>query len=143
MAFKDIANDYVDMTINQTTSILPYIQGDLIKGIMTSAQERSSIIPDVPTSQETGLAELNIQGWNMVFVPKGTNPERILKLNQIFTTALQNKFLKGKFKLSDTLLIPAAQNNVSTLRRFIKSQLNYWRDVITIFDKKNSPYESR
>lgn len=136
LALKDVANDYVDVFINQTTSVLPFIKGELVKPIFVTTFYRSSIAPQVPTTQEIGLVEFDIQGWNMLFAPKGTDIKRVLFLNQLFKKALDNKFVKGQFRLTNTLMISSEKNSFNSLREFVQSQIGYWRDIISVLEKK-------
>ena len=48
-----------------------------LKAIATTGRERMSLLPDVPTVAESGLAGYEAEGWFGVFAPAKTPPEVI------------------------------------------------------------------
>ena len=133
-ALRDIASGYVDMMIDQTTSALPYIKGGLVKGLFVTSENPSVLTTDIPTSKQVGLTEFDINGWNMVFAPKGTPKSVINILNNIFVRALDNKFVAAELKLSNTVIINEEKNKNTVLSEFLKYELNYWKEISTIIN---------
>jgi tripartite-type tricarboxylate transporter receptor subunit TctC len=134
-ALRDIANGYVDMMIDQSTSALPFIQGDLVKGILITSGDKSELTPNIQTTSD--FESLEINAWNMVFAPKGTPKPIIDILNNIFVSILDNKFIVAEFKLSNTNIIKHNNNTNIKLKEFLKNELNYWQENTLIINKIN------
>ena len=50
--------------------------------IHISADHRSPLLPDTPTTAEQGFAQINITHWGGMYAPKGTPPDLIKAMNQ-------------------------------------------------------------
>jgi len=87
-AMQDLVAGRIDYTCNIITSALPNVQSGQIKALATLAPRRTPLLPDLPTSQEQGLANFDAGTWNMVLLPKGTPTAIVQKLNAALSTAL-------------------------------------------------------
>src|SRR5690606_8341719 len=58
-----------------------FIKGGKVKAIATTGQERSSVLPDLPTMIEAGVPGYTANIWLGVIAPKGTPDDVISKLN--------------------------------------------------------------
>jgi tripartite-type tricarboxylate transporter receptor subunit TctC len=56
--------------------------------IAQSTQKRSPSLPDVPTFEEAGIKGLVLPSWQGAFVPRGTPPAIIARLNAEMGKAL-------------------------------------------------------
>jgi tripartite-type tricarboxylate transporter receptor subunit TctC len=128
-ALKDLAEGYIDIMIDQTTSSLSYIQGGLIKPLIITSEKPSALTPKIPCSHQVGLHEFNINGWNMLFVPKGVDKKMQLKLNYLIVNALNNKFVQAEMKLLNTVIVENDKNTLDELKDFLKKEIIYWQEV--------------
>jgi tripartite-type tricarboxylate transporter receptor subunit TctC len=62
--------------------------------------ERSPSLPDVPTYREAGFQELVLDQWLGVFVPAGTAPTVVDRLNAEVNKALANPTIRNSFTQS-------------------------------------------
>ena len=81
----DVMAGIVQLSLEASTTAIPSIKGGKIKGIAISGPERLAVLPNVPTVTEY-RADLDPNGvigssWHAVFVPTGTPPEVINRLN--------------------------------------------------------------
>ena len=60
---------------------LPNIRAGKLRGLAITGKRRSSVLPDVPTVIETGVANFVYESWNGVAAPAGTPPEIVQRLN--------------------------------------------------------------
>jgi hypothetical protein len=60
---------------DQLSSSLAEIKGGSLKALATTASSRIGVLPDVPTVRELGFANLELEGWNGIFVPAKTPKE--------------------------------------------------------------------
>lgn len=73
-----------------TTSALPYVKDGSLKALVTTLPERSPLLPDVPTMEESGLEGVPFSpggGWLGIYGPAGVDPSVVETLNEAFTKA--------------------------------------------------------
>src|SRR5476649_2276113 len=96
-AMTDLVSGQVDLLVAQGAVTLPQVRGGTIKAIVNMSPKRSSSIPDIPTSDESGVPGLYMSGWFGFFAPKGTPKDVIAKLNGAMVEALADPAIKAKF----------------------------------------------
>ena len=62
----------VDMACLPALSVLPHVKAGKLKVIGSSLANRSSLMPDIPTLKEQGLADVEAGAWIGVIAPAGT-----------------------------------------------------------------------
>ena len=75
-ALNDLIGGHIDFVVADVTFLLPSVRANTIRPIAIYANERSPLVPDVPTAKELGHQEMTIENWYGVFVPAGT-PESV------------------------------------------------------------------
>jgi len=66
----------------------PHVQSGTIKAYTIDAEQRSAILPNVPTVKEAGLPEFKVSAWVALFAPKGTPKPILDKLTDALDKAL-------------------------------------------------------
>ena len=62
----------VDMACMPALSVMPQIQAGKLRAIGVSTGKRSSLVPDIPTLKEQGLADIDAGAWNGIVAPAAT-----------------------------------------------------------------------
>ena len=96
-AMTDLISGQVDLLVVQAAVALPQVQAGTIKAIANLSPQRSAAIPDIPTSDETGVPGLYMSGWFGFFAPKGTPAEAIGKLNAAMVQVLADPATRARF----------------------------------------------
>jgi tripartite-type tricarboxylate transporter receptor subunit TctC len=68
---------------------LPHVKGGRLRGIAVSSAARVSTLPDVPTFAESGYPGIEDYTWIGAFLPAGTPPAVVQKLNEAFNQSLR------------------------------------------------------
>ena len=71
-ALTDVATGRVDFMCSGVTSALPFIVGGRLVPLAVSTRQRSSLLPDVPTTIEAGYPDSDYSFWNGLLVPAKT-----------------------------------------------------------------------
>jgi tripartite-type tricarboxylate transporter receptor subunit TctC len=71
----------VNLTFDSPVGPAPNIRAGKLRGLAVTGKKRSSILPDLPTVTETGVANFSYESWNGVAAPAGTPREIVQKLN--------------------------------------------------------------
>src|SRR5205823_8333101 len=76
----------VDYMCNVAPDVVQHVRAGAFKAYAIGTGTRNAALPQVPTSQQAGLAQFQASAWNALFAPKGT-PKPIL---DALTAALDN-----------------------------------------------------
>jgi tripartite-type tricarboxylate transporter receptor subunit TctC len=72
------------------------VKSGKLKALGVSTLKRSAAFPDVPTMQEAGIADFEVDSWYAMFVPAKTPKPVIEKLNKALNTVVQDGEIKEK-----------------------------------------------
>lgn len=87
-AVTDLLGGHIDAVTVSPAEVLPQVEAGELKTLAIMAEERSPVMPDVPTFEEAGVSDAVYVGpWRGIVAPKDTPDE----VAQILTDA----FLKG------------------------------------------------
>src|SRR5262245_19787776 len=90
LVISDMLGGRIHIYWPSPATVLPLIREGRIKALATSSAERNRDLPDVPTLKELGLEELSLEFWAGMWVPAGTPPDIVEKLNTAINAALQS-----------------------------------------------------
>jgi tripartite-type tricarboxylate transporter receptor subunit TctC len=76
-----VANGEVVMGFYNTPTVIGQIKGGKLKAIAVTSQQRSALLPDVPTMIEQGVKGYIVNTWMGFAVPKGVPPPIVARLN--------------------------------------------------------------
>jgi tripartite-type tricarboxylate transporter receptor subunit TctC len=129
-AMTDLVSGQVDLLVAQGAVTLPQVRAGTIKAIVNMSPKRSSSIPDIPTSDESGVPGLYMSGWFGFFAPKGTPKDIIAKLNDAMVQALADPAIKAKFAELGLDVAPREQQSPEGLAAFHKAEIEKWWPII-------------
>jgi tripartite-type tricarboxylate transporter receptor subunit TctC len=72
---------------DQLSSSLSHVRAGTLKAMAVAT--KSAAMPNIPTVRELGFPNLELQGWNGFFAPKGTPEAIIARLHQEIAAAVQ------------------------------------------------------
>jgi tripartite-type tricarboxylate transporter receptor subunit TctC len=80
-ARTDVLGGQVDMMFDAVTTMSEFARAGRVKALATTGKIRSSVLPNVPTLSEAGVAGYEAVIWLGIMAPKGTPPEIVKRLN--------------------------------------------------------------
>ena len=92
-----------------------------------STRKRADVLPDIPTLAEQGLHDFDITLWFGMWVPGGTPPAIVNKLNAEVTAILQKTEVKEQFA---KLGITSAAMKPDEFGRFVREQIGVYQKVV-------------
>jgi tripartite-type tricarboxylate transporter receptor subunit TctC len=87
-SMPDLMANRVDLAVGSMAALLPSIQSGALRALAVLSPQRSPLAPDIPTSAEAGLSQMQIGGWICVMTTGGTPSPIIARLDQEFAAAL-------------------------------------------------------
>ena len=129
-AMTDLISGQVDLLVVQAAAALPQVRAGTIKAIANLSPKRSPAMPDIPTSDETGVPGLYMSGWFGFFAPKGTPGEAIGKLNAAMVQALADPKIGARFTELGLDVAGREQQTPEGLDAFHKAEIGKWWPII-------------
>ncbi len=125
-ALNDLIAGQVKYFFSNAASSLGHVQSGTLRAIAHTGKERLASLPDLPIVAET-LPGFVAYEWNGVFVPSGTAPEIVQKLNAGLNATLRDPQVAKRLK---ELNVEARENTPDEFRAFVASEIEKWGKVI-------------
>jgi tripartite-type tricarboxylate transporter receptor subunit TctC len=125
-AMQDLAGGRIDYLCEIVTTALPQIQGGTVKPIAMLSLDRSPVLPDLPTANESGLPNFEAYTWNAIFLPKGTPPAIVKKLQEAIVQAMKTPAVKDRLEGLGAIIVPEDKSTPEYLDKFVKSEIEKW-----------------
>jgi tripartite-type tricarboxylate transporter receptor subunit TctC len=125
-ALTDVISGQVKFFFSNGSSVVGLIQSGQLKAIAHTGKGRLKSLPDVPPASDT-LPGFEAYEWNGVFVPHGTPPEIVRKLNGAINEAIASPEVKPRF---EQLNIDTRSTTPEEFGAFIKDQTERWSKVV-------------
>jgi tripartite-type tricarboxylate transporter receptor subunit TctC len=129
-AMTDLISGQVDLLVIQGAAALPQVRAGTIKAIANLSPQRSASMPDIPTSDETGVPGLHMSGWFGFFGPKGMPKEAVDKLNGAMRQVLADPAVKARFTELGLDVASPQQQTPEGLAAFQKAEIDKWWPII-------------
>ncbi len=97
-----------------------------VKGIAIMAEKRAAIAPDLPTTGEQGLKDVEASVWNGFFLPKGTPDAIVRKLNKAMNDTLSNPTVRKRLEELGLDIVPAERRTPEYLAKFLPDDVARW-----------------
>lgn len=96
-AMTDVIGGHADLFMSSMTQALPLIRGGQLRGLVVTSDQRASVAPDVPTTDEAGVKGVDVEQWWGILAPAGT-PDAIANkinadINKVLETEATKEFL--------------------------------------------------
>jgi len=126
VALTDVMAGQVKFFFANGSSVVGLIKGGKVKAICHTGKGRLNSLPDIPSAVDT-LPALEAYEWNGVFVPHGTPPAIVTKLNASINQAIASPEVKDRFA---QLNIETRPNTPVEFRAFVEDQMQHWGKVV-------------
>jgi len=114
-AIREVMAERVDFYFAPLPAARSIIQQGGLRALAVSSSERSSALPDVPTTLEAGYKDSDYNFWVGAFVTGGTPRDIVDRLHQETAKALQTPLIQQRLKALGADLMPLNQQQFSSL----------------------------
>jgi tripartite-type tricarboxylate transporter receptor subunit TctC len=126
-AVTDVVAGQVPLLWVSIPAAAQFVKAGKLKALGVSTLKRSAAFPDVPTIQESGIADFEVDSWYAMFVPANTPKPIIEKLNRALNTVLADHVVREK------LLAQGAESVGGTpgaLGKTVAAELPKWAKLV-------------
>jgi len=95
-AVTDVMGGQVPLLWVSIPAAAQFVKAGKLKALAVSTVKRSAAFPNVPTMQEAGVADFEVDSWYAMFVPAKTPKPVVDKLNQALNTIVQEPDIRDK-----------------------------------------------
>ncbi|WP_159994110.1 tripartite tricarboxylate transporter substrate binding protein [Roseomonas sp. 18066] len=127
--FNDLLAGYVDFTADVPGLMKPHVETGALKALVMATAERSSVLPNVPTSAEAGLPGYKAYSWFGLFAPPTTQPAVIDKLAKAVDTALRDPNVIARLD-KEMGLPPFHDYTPARFASFLREEIDYWVPIV-------------
>jgi Uncharacterized protein conserved in bacteria len=127
---QDLAAGRIDYLCDAVTTALPQVQARTVKGLAVFARKRFSILLDVLTADEQGLANFEASNWIGLFFPRGAPAAIIRRLNAATLDAMATPLVQERMQTLGTDLVSPQRATPDYLQRFVASEIDKWAEPI-------------
>ncbi len=122
-AVTDVISGQVPLLWVSIPAAAQFVKTGKLKALAVSTLKRSAAFPDVPTVQETGVPDFEVDSWYAMFVPARTPQPVIDRLNRALNTIVAEPGIRDK------LLAQGAEGvggTPQTLTRIVAAEIPKW-----------------
>ncbi len=126
-AVADLISGRVSMMLETIPNALPLVRSGQMRAIGVTTKERSALAPDIPSLAETGLPDFDVSAWTGLFVPSGTPPAVIDRLNAETRKIAGEPDYVAQIQAMGT---DVARSSPDAFGKFVNDDVNRWSAVI-------------
>jgi tripartite-type tricarboxylate transporter receptor subunit TctC len=127
---NDLLGGQIDIMFDQVISASPHIGAGDVHAIAVTAPARAAAIPDVPTTAEAGLPELETIAWSALFLPKGTPKAIIDRVNAAAREAMADEAVVAQLAKLGSDLPAADARTPEALGKLVRAEIDKWTPLI-------------
>jgi tripartite-type tricarboxylate transporter receptor subunit TctC len=125
-ALNDVIGGQVKFFFSNGSASIGQVQAGAVKAIAHTGKGRLGTLPDLPPVSDT-IPGFEAYEWNGVFVPTGTPPAIIQKLNAGLNAMLKEPVVTERL---DKLNVEYRPNTPDDFRAFVAAEMEKWSRVV-------------
>jgi tripartite-type tricarboxylate transporter receptor subunit TctC len=129
-AMQDLIAGRTDYMCDTIQTGAAQAKAQTVKGIAVMSMKRVSIIPELATTGEQGLAGVEASVWNGFFFPKGTPETIVRRMNKAMSEMLDNPSVRKRLEDLGLEIVPPERRSPEYLAKFLPEEIERWGRVI-------------
>jgi tripartite-type tricarboxylate transporter receptor subunit TctC len=126
-AFTALVGNEIQLLFDNTLTAIGHIRGDRVRGLAIASAARLSVVPDLPTFIESGVAGFETGVGHGILVNAATPPDRIAVLNRAINVALSDAEFRKQMGDFGVVLVGGTPEY---FQAYIAAERKKWGDVI-------------
>jgi tripartite-type tricarboxylate transporter receptor subunit TctC len=126
-AVTDLVGDRVDVMFNLIPNVMEQVKAGRLKVLGISGDQRSALVPDVPTIAEGGVPGFAFSVWIGVLAPAGTPKPIIDRLHQEIVKIVSSPEVRERFAKQGVEVAPQTPEQFNA---YLRSEVERWGKVV-------------
>jgi tripartite-type tricarboxylate transporter receptor subunit TctC len=118
-----------EIPINVTN--MPFVVGPIqsgrLRALAVASAKRQALLPDVPTMQEQGVPDFEVNSWYGICAPAGVPAPLLDKLNADIIEAMQDPLVTQRLT---EMGMPPAPTTRDEFDKFMRGEIDKWAQVV-------------
>jgi tripartite-type tricarboxylate transporter receptor subunit TctC len=124
----DVIGGHIPLSTDALASQLELHRAGKVRILAVSGTRRNPSLPDVPTAREAGIDAFDHANASFsAFVPAGTPPEAVQRLEQAFVAAMQRPEVKAQMTRAG---LEATGRPGAAVKRALSAEREFWRPLV-------------
>jgi tripartite-type tricarboxylate transporter receptor subunit TctC len=124
---SDTIAGQIPVNVSNVPALIGPVQAGRLRALAVTSAQRVSLLPDVPTMQESGVPGFEVNSWYGVIAPAATPPPLLDKLNADITSVLRMPEIQQRLT---EMVIPPSPTSRNEFDQFIRAEIARWARVI-------------
>ncbi len=125
-AMTDLVAGQIDLIVDQTSNSISQVRAGAIRAYAVTDTKRVESAPDIPTTDEAGLAGFHMTLWSGLWVPKNTPKDIVAKLNAAAIDALNDPAVRKQLENLGLQMPPRDRLSPEALGSWQKAEIAKW-----------------
>jgi tripartite-type tricarboxylate transporter receptor subunit TctC len=123
----DLMAGRIDVIFDNAPAALPRVRAGQLRALAITTQQRSPLLPDVPTVAESGFPGYEVSTWMGVLAPGSTPPELVAILNRALVAAVNEPTMRQRLTEQ---MFDVATSTPQDFARYIAVETEKWGRVV-------------
>jgi len=130
LVMQDLIAGRIDYMCDTIQTGAAQAKAGTVKPIAVMSPKRVSIIPNLPTTGEQGLAGVEATVWNAFFPPKRAPDAIVRRLNKAANDMVEDPTMRRRLEDLGLDIVPPEQRTPEYLAKFLPEDIARWSKVI-------------
>ena len=126
-AMTEVMAGRVNMMFSDVAAAQAQLKAGNLRALAVTSATRSSLLPDLPTMIESGVADYDLSGWNALFAPAGTPRDVVDRLNAEITKVVQLPEVRNRLM---ELGAEPGPMKPAEFAAWVQSEVNKWTKLV-------------
>lgn len=126
-AVNDLVAGHINAMFADVPVLLGAVQSGKLKALAVGSKSRVSVLPDVPTTAEVGLPEVEADNWYGIVAPVRLPADVEKKLQEQILMALRSEDVKGRLGKQG---IGVVANSTEDFRKYVAAETARWTQIV-------------
>ena len=126
-ARTDVLGGQVDLMFDAVTTMTEQVRAGKVKALATTGKQRSAVLPEVPTVDESGVPGYEATIWLGLMAPKGTPAAVVQRLNEAVSKIVSQPELQQSWARQGAAPLVM---NPQVFDKYVQDDIAKWAKVI-------------
>lgn len=122
----DVSSGVVQMMFLSAAAATSHVKSGRLRALAVTSDKRSSLMPDVPTVSESGVAGYELVSWYGIFAPAGTPAPVVQRLQAEIARTMNEPAVRDRLT---ALGVELVGNTPAEFASFVRTEMAKWSTV--------------
>jgi len=127
-SMTDLIGGQLDVVFSNFPESVAHVKSGKLRALAIASRERHPLVPDVPTTAEAGLPQLQVENWTAMMVPAATPDAVVQKLGAEVLAIMGTPDIAERARTQGFRIDARGPKDFSP---FLKDEIDRWARIIT------------